>query len=70
MTHTCHWPGCPVEVPRAMWGCKRHWYRLPVRIRRRILATYQPGQESGRVKVSREYLNAALEARVWIGEQR
>lgn len=29
MSHTCHWPGCTVEVDPKMWGCRRHWFMLP-----------------------------------------
>jgi hypothetical protein len=36
--HHCHWPGCEVPVPPAMWGCRRHWYMLPADIRRLIWA--------------------------------
>lgn len=48
-----------------MWGCKAHWFRLPAAIRRRIWATYRPGQEVTK-NPSREYLAAAREARDWI----
>lgn len=28
-----HWPGCGAHVPPAMWGCRRHWFMLPKRLR-------------------------------------
>ena len=45
MSHTCHWPGCGKPVPPKLWGCKRHWYALPAKLRARIWATYVPYQE-------------------------
>lgn len=65
MKHTCHWPGCPVEVPPKMWGCKPHWFKLPRALRNKIWATYRPGQETDR-KISQEYIAAAREVREWI----
>lgn len=60
--HLCHWPTCNVEVPPKMWGCKKHWFMLPLKIRQRIWATYRPGQEIDK-KPSEAYLEAAMEAR-------
>lgn len=65
MNHHCHWPGCNREVPPKLWGCKTHWYALPVAIRRRILAAYVPGQEITKTP-SAEYMAAAREAQEWI----
>lgn len=65
--HTCHWPGCGVEVPPAMWGCKVHWFLLPARLRRRIWATYKPGQEITK-QPSDAYLAAAKAVRDWIAQ--
>ena len=66
--HTCHWPGCDQRVPPAMWGCRRHWYQLPLRIRNRIWATYVPGQEITKTP-SLAYIAAAKEAQEWIDAQ-
>ena len=55
--HTCHWPGCKKPVPPRLWGCKRHWFRLPKSIRDEIWNQYQPGQEL-RKDPSLEYLQA------------
>lgn len=66
--HTCHWPGCDKRVPPAMWGCRQHWYQLPLRIRNRIWATYVPGQEITKTP-SRAYLDAVKEAQDWIDGQ-
>lgn len=66
-THHCHWPGCPKQVPPAMWGCHQHWYKLPARIRAQIWRTYQIGQEVT-LTPSRAYVDAALAAQTWIRE--
>lgn len=63
--HTCHWPGCEVEVPPARWGCKRHWFLLPQAIRNLIWRAYRPGQEITRTP-SPAYLKAARVAEEWI----
>jgi hypothetical protein len=63
--HGCHWPGCDRQVPPAKWGCREHWFRLPKRIRDRIWAAYEIGQEVS-MTPSDEYLAAAHEAQDWI----
>jgi len=63
--HTCHWPGCPKQVPPAMWGCSPHWFKLPPHLRSRIWAAYRPGQEED-LKVSAAYLAVALDVQRWI----
>lgn len=64
MSHTCHWPTCNKEVPPAMWGCKYHWFKLPISLRNRIWATYRAGQEITK-DPSREYLEAADAVQKW-----
>ena len=68
MSHRCHWPGCEVEVPPAMWGCKPHWFSLPKRLRDRIWATYRRGQEVTK-RPSDDYLQAAKEVQDWIASR-
>lgn len=63
--HHCHWPGCGLQVPPAMWGCKRHWMKLPKRLRDRIWATYRPGQEANATP-SALYVRVAREVQDWI----
>jgi hypothetical protein len=65
--HTCHWPGCGKQVPPAMWGCKKHWFRLPKSLRDKIWNAYVPGQEA-RMDPSAEYLSAADEVQDWIAK--
>ena len=67
MSHHCHWPGCPREVPPKLWGCKHHWFLLPRRLRDRIWATYVPGQEITKTP-SRAYVDVAREVQQWIEE--
>lgn len=66
--HTCHWPGCTQQVPPAMWGCKRHWFQLPLAIRNKIWAAYRPGQEND-MHPSKAYIKAVCEAQEWIAAQ-
>jgi hypothetical protein len=63
--HHCHWPGCTKSVPPAMWGCKAHWFKLPQKLRNKIWATYQPGQEVSK-DPSDDYLTVAREVQDWI----
>lgn len=63
--HTCHWPNCKVQVPPAMWGCNKHWFKLPVDLRNKIWKTYVPGQEIT-LTPSAEYLHVVDEVNIWI----
>jgi len=63
--HLCHWPSCKTEVAPNIWGCKIHWFRLPMVLRLKILKWYRPGQEIDK-KPSMSYMNAAREVRNWI----
>jgi hypothetical protein len=66
--HHCHWPGCTAQVPPAKWGCRPHWYALPVEIRRAIWNSYRPGQEADQ-RPSEAYVAAARRAQAWIAMQ-
>lgn len=66
-THTCHWPGCDKLVPAAMWGCKPHWFKLPIVLRNMIWASYRPGQEVNK-NPSDEYVQVANRVQQWIQE--
>lgn len=65
--HHCHWPGCPEQVPPALWGCKKHWFKLPKALRDKVWAAYRPGQEID-MRPSREYVKVAREVQNWIRE--
>lgn len=62
--HKCHWPACNEEVPPKLWGCKKHWFKLPKKLRKRIWATYKPGQEITKTP-SNNYMKVALEIQDW-----
>lgn len=64
--HTCHWPGCHRQVPPAMWGCSKHWWRLPQELRVRIWRAYKIGQEDNMSLVSKEYLEVTRIVEEWI----
>ena len=63
--HRCHWPTCNEHVPPKYWGCGYHWKKLPVFLKRRVWATYRPGQEIDK-NPSKEYLRVADQIQVWI----
>lgn len=65
--HHCHWPGCSAQVPPAMWGCGKHWFKLPKALRDRIWRAYVPGQEVD-MTPSDEYLKVADDVQRWIRE--
>jgi hypothetical protein len=67
--HGCHWPGCSQQVPPAMWGCRRHWFMLPKRLRNVLWREYRAGQEEGRSPVSGAYLDVANEVQRWIADR-
>jgi hypothetical protein len=50
-----------------MWGCKAHWFKLPVSLRNKVWASYLPGQELTK-DPSAEYLDVAHEVQAWIWE--
>jgi hypothetical protein len=63
--HHCHWPNCDAQVPPAMWGCRKHWYKLPARLRNRIWLAYEQGQEVNGTP-SASYVQVAREIQNWI----
>jgi hypothetical protein len=66
--HHCHWPGCTRQVPPAMWGCRPHWYSLPITLRNAIWKAYVPGQERTGTP-NRAYIEAARAAQEWIARE-
>lgn len=63
--HTCHWPGCPKRVKPSVWGCRSHWYTLPIDLRNAIWKAYRPGQEVSKTP-SAQYVAAAKAVQDWI----
>ena len=67
VNHHCHWPGCEVNVPPRLWGCKFHWFLLPKELRSKIWRAYRSGQEITKTP-SPEYIAVAREVQEWIRE--
>lgn len=69
--HLCHARQCEVQVPPRMFMCRHHWFMVPMDLRCRILAAYQPGQEKldGTSFPSDEYLDLTREARRIVHER-
>lgn len=65
--HTCHWPTCNKLCPPALWGCRDHWFLIPLPLRNRIWRAYRAGQEIDK-QPSREYVQVAREIQEWIAE--
>ena len=65
--HECHWPGCTKQVPPAMWGCSKHWFKLPRSLRTKVWNAYRPGQEIDG-SPSQEYVAIAREVQAWIAD--
>lgn len=63
--HTCHWPGCTQLVPPAKWGCVKHWYMLPSKLRSAIWKAYVPGQEITMTPTT-EYVKVAKQVQEYI----
>ncbi len=66
-SHSCHWTGCEKQVPPAMWGCKMHWFKLPIRLRAKVWMHYKIGQEKT-MKPSVKYVEVAKQIQEWIKE--
>ncbi len=64
-SHTCHWPGCTEQVKPAVWGCRTHWYRLPIDLRNKVWRAYRAGQEET-MTPSAEYVAVAREVQEYI----
>lgn len=62
MSHTCHARGCEVEVPRKLFMCKKHWFKLPKAMQDAVWREYKPGQENGQASVTEEYCRVTDEA--------
>ena len=68
MAHYCHAKDCLVEVPRAMFMCRKHWYMLPKATRDAVWAVYVPGQEE-RMDPTEEYIVVTSKAIAWLAVQ-
>lgn len=59
--HRCHAIDCTEPVPPKMLMCREHWRMVPAALKRRVWATYVPGQEV-RKDPTAEYLAAHIAA--------
>lgn len=62
MFHKCFHPHCHAEIPTAMFGCKFHWFALPLLLRTAIQGAYWRFQrgEVGAIEHLREAQQAAI----------
>lgn len=44
-THECPGPDCKVRVSRSQLACRRHWYQVPLEIRRWVWSAYRSGSD-------------------------
>lgn len=44
MIHTCHARGCGIAVKPEMLMCRRHWFKVPQKIRDAVWEHYRDGQ--------------------------
>jgi hypothetical protein len=42
--HTCHAKRCGKPVPPEMLMCRRHWFMVPLKLRRAVWREYRDGQ--------------------------
>ena len=45
MSHRCHARDCGAPVPPSMLMCRRHWFKVPKRVRDQVWDAYSRGQE-------------------------
>lgn len=67
MSHLCHALRCKVEVPPAMFMCRKHWYMVPRQMRALVWLHYVPGQEVTKDPTP-EYLDVVHEAIKYVSE--
>jgi len=59
--HTCHAIDCDTLIPPHLHMCKKHWYMVPLILRRRIWNAYRKGQEIDKLP-SIMYIEAAKDS--------
>lgn len=65
MNRLCQWPGCEVQIPSGMWGCKYHWFKLPKHLRKRLYLAYAPKPQVITVP-SPEYVKVMQDIADWL----
>ena len=69
MSHHCHYPPCKKVVPRKLFMCRSHWFRLPPPLRSAVWREYNPGQEKGDAPVTQQYQFVTDEAVKYLIEE-
>lgn len=59
--HLCHAVDCNERVLPSRLMCPRHWFMVPIPLRKRVWQTYKPGQEITKTPTA-EYIKAARDA--------
>jgi len=67
MPHTCHAIRCSVPVRPTLLMCAKHWHMVSPTTKARVLDNYRSGQCKD-MKVSKEWLNAALTAQAEVAK--
>lgn len=68
MAHTCHAIGCPELTRPEMFMCRKHWFSLPMGLRRLIWKNYRTGQCND-WRISKAYAEAAKNCVRFIAEK-
>mgnify|MGYP001579131525 FL=1 len=68
MTHLCHALGCETPVNPCFLMCGYHWFKVSVRCKQAVYATYVPGQELTKMTTA-AYRQAAAAAIIAVAEQ-
>src|SRR5437868_4030893 len=66
--HRCHAHKCTTTTRPSLFMCPPHWRRLPLHLKRAILAAYRPGQEKDK-RPFPAYIKAAHAAQLWLAER-
>lgn len=68
MAHTCHAVECNTRVVPEMLMCRKHWFMVPMHIRRWVWSAYRDGQCDDQ-SPSADYCNAAQAAVIFVAEK-
>ncbi len=61
MAHHCHAIACEAEVPPAMLMCRKHWFRVPLKLRNQVWAEYHNGITKAYCEVAKAAVTAVAE---------
>jgi hypothetical protein len=60
LKHTCGWPHCKKQVPFKIWGCQKHWKKLPKDLQKLIYKTYNSDKFLETEKQINEFVKSTL----------